>query len=163
MNVELIKNVASLVEKVAPTLANSLLGGVPAIVLQLLQSIFGVNSDGLASAISSDPTGSEKLEKLELQFKNLIVEHQTQAQMYQSEVDDRKSAREREIDFEKTTGKRDWVMESISIVFMVFFFIVCILNFFLKIKDDALMTILMGQISAGAGLILAYYFGSSKN
>jgi hypothetical protein len=156
-----INALAALVEKFAPTLAASLLHESGKIFITVLEKIFGVSREDLIKAITDDPDSDKKLSGLEAEHKDLISQYAYQN--YQATVNDRKSAREREEKIVELTKKRDYVMDILSILFVIFFFIVCILNYFLEVKDNSVMTMLIGQISAGVGLILCYYYGSSNN
>ena len=146
--------IASLVSKDAPLLA-SIIGTaspIAGIIVTILMNVFGVKDEAsLTSTIKSDPNASIKIKAIEDQhIDNLTA----------LSDNDKASAREREESIVKSTGKRDWVLDLIAVTFIVFFFSICVLNFFFSIKDDTVMVMLIGQISAGVGMIISYYFGS---
>lgn len=148
--------IASLVEKEAPLLASVIGTANPmaAILVNLLLKAFGILSPmQLPAAIDADPDAAIKLKQIEADHNDVLI---------QSNMNDTASAREREEDIVAKTGKRDWVLDLIAILFITFFFVICTLNYFFSIKDDHILIMLLGQITAGVGYILSYYFGSSN-
>ena len=160
MNASIIENIAKSVLPYAPSVASSLLGAPGGLIVSLLEHLFGVDADKLPDTISADPAAREKLQELANQHQE-ILEHYA-LQQFQSVVDDRKSARDREEKIIQLTGKRDWMLDGIAVLVILGFFILCIINYFVKIPDDHVITMLIGQISSGFMLCLSYYFGSSN-
>jgi hypothetical protein len=156
-----LKDIIIVIEKMAPMLASALMSPAAGMAIQLLENTFGVSSDSLATTISQDPNALEKLQQLELSHSDTLAQYKSQD--YQTEISDRKDARQHEEKIIQETGKRDWALDMIAVVFILFFFTLCVLNYFLEIKDDHVMVMLIGQVSAGVGLILSYYFGSSRD
>jgi hypothetical protein len=150
------KSIAQGLEKVAPYFAKILSNTNPisGIILHALMEIFNVGDvNDLPSKIEADPNAEAKLKKVEMDNRILLA---------YLNMKDRSDARSREQNIIRLTGKRDWILDVLAIVFVVFFFVLCILNYFYNIKYDGFMVMLMGQVSSGMGLVLAYYFGSSK-
>jgi len=149
-------SIASIIKKDAPFLADVIATANPiaGVIVKLLFRTFGVSDENsLSNILNTDPQSKEKLQEIENQhIENLL----------RLSINDKADAREREEKIVSLTGKRDWVLDLIAVLFITFFFTVCILGYFYDIKEDHVMLMLIGQISAGVGLILAYYFGSSN-
>jgi len=156
-----ISALVMLIEKFAPTLSKSLLHESGKLLISALEKTFGVSQDDLITAIQNDPDAQNKLSDLERSNQALIAQYASQN--YASAVNDRESARDREVKITEITKKRDYIIDFIAVLFIIFFFIVCIMNYYLPVKDDSVMTLLVGQISGGVGLVLAYYYGSSNS
>ena len=122
-----------------------------------------LNPDMLANALA-DPDTLVTLKELELshqlELESLIIQ-------------DRASARQREIEITKITGKRDINLYILAYLFVFGFFLTTIAMSWLlilgKIPDDIpqgavmLLGMLFGTLTAGVGAIIQYFFGSSKS
>lgn len=150
------KSIALALEHIAPYFAKILAKTNPisGVILHALLEAFNISDPTeLPSKIQADPDAETKLKKVEMDNKILLA---------YLNLKDTGNARDREQNIIKITGKRDYVLDAMAILFVTFFFVLCILNYFFSIKYDGVMVMLIGQVSSGMGLVLAYYFGSSK-
>jgi uncharacterized membrane protein YraQ (UPF0718 family) len=152
-----INNIASSVKKFMPLLASVISAENPiaGLIIMAISNKFGVSSDPsqIINAINSDSNAAAKLNQIENEHKEAILKYQNA---------DHASAREREETIIKLTGKRDWILDVITILVVVGFFILCILNYYVDLEDDHIVTMFIGQLSSGFMLCLSYYFGSSN-
>lgn len=147
-----LKEISDVVKKSAPILAtvisesNPLAGGI----IQLLSYVFNNgNSENLAQAISSHSDAAIKLKQIEIDHSELI---------YQTEVDDRKNARQRQEEIVKITGKNDSVLHFLAISYISGFFGYVSLIFFSPPNFDKGV---FHDLLNVAMLIFSFYFGSS--
>lgn len=150
---------SNVVSAIAPALGNVLNLALPGsgLVVSSLAALFGGNSsnpDDLAHKIINDPEASIKL----LDFQNKHLE-----ELERIAASDRSSARERQIEVTKATGKRDWVMDFLTIFLVVGFFSLIMIVAFTKMdqSDHDILYLLTGQLSGAFLLSISYYFGSS--
>ena len=82
---------------------------------------------------------------------------------FEMESADRASARQREVEVVKATGKVDWMMVITGIVGLVsFMFTIYAVVYIESVKENELFIHLMGMIEGVViGNIFAYYFGAS--
>ena len=101
--------------------------------------------------ISSDPDVSPEQEA---EFEQMAFE---------LEAADRASARNREIEIAKATGKTDWMMVITGIVGLVsFLFTIYAVVYIENVRENDLFIHLMGMIEGVViGNIFAYYYGAS--
>lgn len=154
-----VKEIAETVLKFSPIVAGALGSPAAGIVLSLLSKEFNVAPQDLNGAIASNGDSATKIKEFEIEHSDELAK--LSSNNYSTEVDDRKDARATEVAIEKA-GKTDWVLSTIAIMVTVGFFILCLVNYFFDIKDDHVLIMLIGQSSAGFGLVLAYFFGSSQ-
>lgn len=148
------KELIDVVGKFAPMVATALGSPLAGVAVSLLEGIFHVSAPDLVSTITADGDASTKLKALEYQHGEALCT---------LDNSDTASARERELQMQKITGKSDWVMHALAVIVIVSFFILCVLNYFYPIRDDHVLIMLIGQISSGFMIIIGYYFGSSAN
>jgi hypothetical protein len=154
---------ASAITRYAPFLANAVKATSPlaGLLVSAVGSAFGVDIKeadltSLIARINTDPSAEVKLKKIQYDYEEII---------FSDEVSDRDSARKREEEFLKITGKRDWLMEFIAIILIAGYFIMCSLLIFNKLDDKGNMQIIymmFGQLTGGFIMVLSYYFGTSK-
>lgn len=149
------KAIASAVSKYAPLLGSviSEFNPIAGLIVMAIAKIFNTTPDQLPQVISDDPSSPIKLKQLEIEHQNAILKNQNE---------DRSNARNREEKIVQLTGKRDRILDSIAILVVIGFFVLCILSYFVSISDDHVLSMLIGQISSGFMLCLSYYFGSSN-
>lgn len=155
-----IKGLGNFVAKSAPVLGAALtasgVGAPVGLILSGLGALFGGSSDPdkIYQNMQGDPEASLKLRQYELQHEEVL---------YNSVVNDRISARERESNIVKATGKRDWVLDSIALFMIIGFFSLTVFLCFSKIDNSVqdVLYILIGQMSGSFVLVMSYYFGSS--
>ena len=107
----------------------------------------------LKNLINSDDSMSAE-EKIEAQ-KHL-------QELYKAEVEDRDSARKREVEMAKA-GKSDWMMMLTGVVGLLsFLFVIYAVVFIPEMNNNDLFIHLMGMIEGlVVGNIFAYYYGTS--
>ncbi|MAX80337.1 MAG: hypothetical protein CL843_09195 [Crocinitomicaceae bacterium] len=127
--------------------------------------IGAVQNVGEALNLKTKRANSSEITALKLEFEKLRATFEKE--MYDLEIKDRESARNREVDMAKA-GKSDWLMYASGITALgVFLFMVIavILNskFELGIDDSPLFHQLMGIIEGASLSVFGYYFGTSKS
>ena len=179
MNTDL-KKLVGVVSEYAPeigTLIGGPVGGVFGGLFSAVASLFGIspeeakkNPKKLMKVIQSDPEAAMKFEKFrmdhQVEIQKLLLQHD---QMY---LQDRQSARNRQIESERALGKRDVNLYVLAWTFVIGFFIsiitMTILMFTNQVPKDVpqyiifLIGNLFGTLSAGVMTIIQYFFGSSK-
>lgn len=112
----------------------------------------------LKNIISSDP---EIPAEQKLEFEKLARDHEQE--MFKLEVQDRDSARRREVDLAKIVGHSDYMVWFLSIsLFAVFFFIIWhLVRESVPNENRELVTNIIGIIEGLMISIYTYYFGSS--
>ncbi|PZR31614.1 MAG: hypothetical protein DI538_20755 [Azospira oryzae] len=135
---------------------------MPGFIKSLLNG--GKLLEGAKSIIDEIVTTKEEKAQLEIRFKELINEHE-QA-LINAEVDDRKSARQREVDAIKS-GSKNLTQNILAYAAIVAFFSITgyIISHGLgKMNSEESFIIgnLTGMAAAIAKDIYGYYFGSSK-
>ena len=160
-----VKDIGGSIATYAPALGAALApvtGGMSAVIgsgIGILGKVFGLGDkpdpDALKNAIATDPQAALKL---------ALADKEWQLQMYQAEtdrlkvqIDDIKSAREREVAVKDFTNR----ILAYSVVGAFLAMVGGTLLGYAKV-DSVLAGTLVGYLSAKCEQILAYYFGSSK-
>lgn len=86
---------------------------------------------------------------------------EAKALLAQAEAEDRANARQREVEFTKATGGRDWMQTAVGIVGMVAF-ILMIWWATQGVEEREVYFHLLGVVEGVAVTIYGYYYGSSK-
>uniref|UniRef100_A0A6M3LKM0 Uncharacterized protein n=1 Tax=viral metagenome TaxID=1070528 RepID=A0A6M3LKM0_9ZZZZ len=171
-----LKDIASAVKKFAPLLGTVIggpIGGAAGGVLAGVASLFDKSPDdpeGIVEAIRTDPEAALKLRQFELEQKTELQRLAIQSdRMY---LEDKQSARQREIEVTKATGSRDINLYILAYSFVAGFFISTIVISFLIFAGNIpsevpqyavfLLGSLFGTLSAGVTSVIQYFFGSSK-
>lgn len=128
---------------------------------------FGLGSQAkpeeVLSAISADP---------EIRLKAMIAENDFKAEMgrqeikkLETELADVQSARTRQTDSEKATGKRDYNLYILAWVIVLGFFVLMalLLKFTVPPDQNGVIFMLFGALASGFTQILSYFFGSNKS
>lgn len=165
-----LKEFGSKIASLAPMLGGAFLGPAGAAggaLLKVVAGAFGLKDNAkpeeVFQAISSDPEAGIKLKEIELKEKDLILTMALQNRI--AEFKDTDSARRREVDVTKATGKLNIAMYFLAAVIVVGFF--TLIYYLMKSaipagnKDVAIM--LFGTLSTSFGLVVGYFFGSSKS
>jgi len=116
--------------------------------------VFGIAKNLISAATKSgelDPVDAADLED------RLNYELET----YKVEVEDRKSARSREVEMAKT-GKSDWMMNLSGIFALLAMCVVVYVALFMDVKDNNIFMFIAGAVFGYASSVMNYYFGSSK-
>lgn len=148
-----VENIRHLVSQSAPLLGTILGTPLAGIGLSLLGSVFGVDSTDstrLIAAIKNDPETVIKLKTLEYNHAEEFA--RIAAQNYQTEVDDRKSARERDI------ATRDKIPTFLSIGFLLIY---CVIQIYCIVNPGQQDDIISARLQDILVIIVSYYFGSS--
>lgn len=161
MGSTIFERLKDLLIKDAPLLAQTLGGPFAGIAVSLISSVFGSDSnpDEVLKSIIKDPEAAIKLKTLELQHQEEL--QKLQLQSYETEVDDRKNARERE----KVT--QDKVPAIIAMTFTTGYLLMMAIVIVMAIVDhlgateQKLLDIAEMGLTNGMIVILSYYFGSS--
>jgi hypothetical protein len=163
------KDIAGSIVNVAPTLGGAVGGPVGAAVglaISALAKVFGLKPDAkpdeINQAIQQDPQSALKLRIAEMDFQLALNKQKLDEQ--DMILKDVQSARSREIEITKATGKRDINQYALAWVIVIgFFSLVCILIFKPLPQDSSgVVFMLFGALSAGFGSVIGYFFGSSK-
>lgn len=162
---EQVKEIGGNIAQYAPALGAALApvtGGMSAIIgtgVGLLGKVFGLGDkpdpDALKSAIATDPQAALKLALADREFR--LQEYQAETDRLKVEIDDVKSAREREVAVKDTTNR----VLAYTIISAFVAMVGATLLGYAKV-ESALAGTLVGYVSAKAEQVLSYYFGSSR-
>ena len=167
-----LKDVGKLVGSAAPMLGTLLLGPVGGTIGAMLASAFGCDSspDSLHAAIAADPEAALKLATVEsdnkVKLQGMMISHAdnelaASTAAIQADVDDRKSAREREVAVKDSTpAALGWLVVGASVALGA-----AVVTGYVS-KDPALAGIsgtVIGYVFGEAKQVLAYFFGSSTS
>jgi len=160
------KDLAKTVTGIAPILGG-VLGGPPGAaiggVISGIAKIFGLGDDAtpdqIDQAIKTDPQAALKLRIAEMDFQL------AKQDMFLKDIQD---ARNRQVQVERATGKRDinlyvlaWVIIG-GFIGLIAALIVLELVFARTVSANPLISLLVGSLSTDAGMVVGYFFGSSK-
>lgn len=163
------KDLASVIGKAAPLLGTLIGGPAGPVVGGLIASALGSTNDvgGVSAALAADPDALFKLKQLEsderVKLQTLALAHAdnvllAETTRQQTEVDDRKSARQREV-----SAKDSWTPRTLAFsITLGFFGVLAYLLVFGKPPDggDALL-VMLGSLGTAWTGVINYYFGSS--
>ena len=113
---------------------------------------------GIVKNLVEQQEGLSKEDKQELIAELRAYE----LEMYRMEIQDRDSARHREVEITKT-GSTDWLMLSSGFTALGSFLLIVFAVIFLPMENSSLFHQLMGIVEGVALTIFAYYFGTSKS
>lgn len=157
--------VGSVVKKAAPLLGTVLGGPAGGAAGALVASLFGTDADPgkVAAAISADPNAMVKLREVETRHKERLEELALEAERVF--LLDRQNARAREVDIAKATGGKDYTLYALAWTVVVLFFVLVGIMMIEAMPTENLGPVnqLFGAIAAGFGMVLQYFFGSSKS
>ena len=159
-------DVGKTVAAAAPALATALGGPVGAVAGAagaLLASALGSETatpEAVSAAIAARPEALVRVRELEAEEKARLLEWQS-TQLC-AELENLKSAREREIELAKTGHGASWATSVVSLVITVGFFVM--LTIVIVGGHDALGeagVLLLGSLASSFGAVTQYYLGSS--
>ncbi len=157
-------DVGKAVAKVAPVLGGVLGGPVGAIAGAagaLVSSFLGVDADPEAiTKAMADPETLVKLKQLESDERQRLLEWQST--QLNAELENVKSAREREVALAQAGHGASWATSIVSCIVTVGFFVMLYLVISggkAELGDAGLM--LLGTLATGFGAVINYYLGSS--
>jgi hypothetical protein len=144
--------------------------GAPGVLIgggiKVLAKVFGLSEDAtpdqINQAIQQDPQSALKLRVAEMDFQLALNKQKLDEQdMY---IKDVQSARSREVEITKATGKRDINQYILGWTIVFGFFSLTALLIFHELPKDqnGVVFMLFGALAAGFGTVIGYYFGSSK-
>jgi len=144
-------------------------GAVAGSAIKLVASALGVpaTQESVAAAIATDPESALKLAKYEMD--NKIELQKLQIQQEQMLIGDVQNARQREIETTKATGKRDanmfilaWVVIGGWLGAIIALIVLKVVAPESEIATDPILSMLFGSLSTNAGMVVGYFFGSSR-
>ena len=166
------KDVALAVGKIAPALGAVLAPATGGISLAIgagigaITTAFGLPSDAkpedILAAVTTDPEARLKLLVAENDFKS--KQRDQELEEMKAILEDVQSARNRQVESEKATGKKDVNIYVLAWTMVVGFFV--LLWYLLKIPvppdQSGVIFMLFGALSSAFGAVISYFFGSSK-
>ncbi len=157
-------DVGKVVAKAAPVLGAVLGGPVGAVAGAagaLLGSVLGVDSDPEAvTKALADPETLVKIKQIESDERQRLLEWQST--QLNAELENVKSAREREVALAQAGHGASWATSIVSCIVTVGFFVMLYLVISggkAELGDAGLM--LLGTLATGFGAVINYYLGSS--
>lgn len=163
--IEELKSIIPLVERYSPGLAKLLPPPFGTLISYALEFAFSAepgNTADLASKIQSDPNAEFKIKQLTIAHQDLI--DKIESSDYQAGLSDVQSARQRDLEQTRITGRRDWVPDAIALLVVIGFFAICFTVAFTKLdqSDHDVLYTLIGQLSGGFLVVLSFFFGSMR-
>ena len=162
------KDVAKVVSTAAPLLGSLLGGPTGAAVgtaVKLVASALGVGPEPeeVMKAIQADPEALAKLRALELKHQEQLAKLALEQE--RARLADIASARQREVEIVRATGKRDINLYLLAWSVVAGFFGLCyaLMRIQLPPNSNDVIFMLFGALAAGFGQVLQYFFGSSKS
>lgn len=156
-------------DKIGKTRFGAFLSKASKVLPELVQVGTMVATGNISGAISkvSDVLTKEKGQGNtainELAFEWEKEQHGFAIELYELEIKDRDSARDREVEMAKS-GKTDWLMYAAGITALgVFILMVISVIFIPSTRDNPLFIHLMGIVEGVALTLFSYYFGTSKS
>lgn len=143
-------------------------------ILEIAGDITGVQAlETVGAWLNGQKHKSEQHDALALEFEKMRLNFElemtrldltTELEFYRAEVDDRKSAREREAAFLNATGKRDWLFAAVVIIGLSLLIGIVLSLIFIVIphENQRLADMTFGSVLSIGTSIFAYYVGSSR-
>lgn len=146
---------------VAPTVAHALGGPLAGMAVQLIGEALGLDKGAteeevLTAVTKADPEALFKLKQLENDFK--IKMRELDISIMKLEVDDKSSARNREI---QTNDKTPRILAYLIVALYITVQIFLITGNVIPPEMREMVMRALGTLDAVLGMIFAYYFGSS--
>ena len=165
--INLVKGAAPLLGTAIGGPAGTVVGGLAGGAISLIGQAFGVEDvedpEQIYNAIKADPEAVIKLKQIEL-------DHKIELQKLALEIDraylqDVQNARQRQVEVEKTTGKKDINLYFLAWTIVCGFFGLTVVLIWHELPDDStgVVFLLFGALVAGFTQVINYFFGSSKS
>lgn len=107
-----------------------------------------------------------QIEIMKIDFEKLKLETESKLQNTKMVLEDKSSARSREVEVTKATGKRDWAMIGLAIVIVVGFFSGLVSLVFVTLDKGSgsyeLLYMMFGALVMKFGTVVDYFFGASE-
>lgn len=114
--------------------------------------------EDLLKKIQADPEAS---------LKFLSVQENNKLEIEKLLFTDRQEARQRELDYIKVTGVKDYTLKNLAYITTAGFFAVLLILFMpaldLNDQEKNLIMVLLGMLASKWQTIIDYYFGASRN
>lgn len=139
--------------------------GIGAAVGALTKTL-GVSPDAkpeeVMEMLTTDPEVRLKILVAEQEFK--LKQREQEIEEFKASLQDIQSARQRQVESEKATGKRDYNLYILAWTIVVGFFVLLttLMKVVLPPDQNGVIFMLFGALSTGFGQVLQYFFGSSK-
>jgi hypothetical protein len=165
------KDLKNVVGKAAPLIGTVLAGPAGGTVGNMIASVLGVEgtADAVNEALKANPELLVKIKELESNERIELKRLAFQQEQLEHERDvvyllDRQSARQREIETTKATGERDTNLYLLAWTVLIAFFGTIGVMFWHPIPEGQTEVLfeLLGSLATGFGMVLQYFFGSSK-
>lgn len=129
-----------------------------------VDKILGTVSSTIDALHTSDEEKAQAKLALE-QVRGQVAQAQAQmeADLEKAYLEDRQSARQREMEIVKATGKKDWYLYALASVVVVGFFSVTVamMTMVIPASSQSIAYMLLGGLMSGFSMVLSYFFGSS--
>lgn len=172
------KSIAGTVAPYAPTIGRVLGAGfgpvgatIGGIAGDALAAVFNTDPtpEAVGKAIAEDPNAASKLQQLEsergqeilAQAQVKIEELKQQTAQFQIQADDADRARQFNLSLAASNSPLSWGASVLATVFTIAFFVVLAIVLTHDIKENQILLVLLGTLTAGEVQILGYFFGSS--
>ena len=156
-------NVKDAIGKTAPILGGLVGGSVGASVGTLISSVLGVDNtpDAVIKELQSNPTAFLRLKEIETSHRQKLEELRIESMKL--ELQDIASARNRQIESEKATGKKDYNLYVLAwfIVISYGFLIYTLLTTTIPRDESGVLYMLLGTLATSFVGVIQYFFGSS--
>jgi len=170
-----LKEFGSKIASIAPMLGGAFLGPAGAAggaLLKVIAGAFGLKDDAkpdeIYQAIQADPEAMIKLKELELKHTEVIarLNQEWRIKQLESDLENVRSARGREVDVTKATGKKENSLYVLAWLVVIGFFVsfAVVICFDMPTSEVAKtsISILLGALIASYRDVMNYFFGSSK-
>jgi hypothetical protein len=141
-------------------------------VLEIVGDVTGIGAiEKVGELLNDRKENDAQVQALAIEFERMRHEFEMdflrlEMETFKLEVQDRESARSREVDYMKASGgKRDWLMGATVIIALVMYMGAFAFLAFGPIVPDAkkdLFNMGVGQVFTFAGMAFAYYLGTTK-
>ena len=155
---------ADVVKQTAPLLGTVLAGSGGHAVGKLVANVLGTpehDEDAAIAVVSANPDKLVELRKLELAHK--MEFERIQLEEARLEMQDRDSARRRNVEQVNVTGRADYNMVVLGWLIVLGFFVTMAILFWKGLPESGgeIVYMMFGTLTAAFTAVVAYYFGSS--
>jgi uncharacterized protein YcfJ len=165
------KEVGGKIAKAAPLIGGILggpLGGAAGSVISMVAGALGLKPeettpDRVNQIIEADPQALVSLRTAEMKHEEILIGLKVETE--KAHLKDRQSAREREMEVVKATGKKDYNLYFLAWTVVMGFFALCgvLMKVDIPTGTNQVVIMLFGALATGFGTVLSYFFGSSKS